>query len=402
MSSNNTSKNLINNLGFQWASTVYIAVIGFILSVILARELGVINYGNYSYILSLAYIFAIMQDGGYKTLIFRKSVNKNSQSLFSSAILHLASITIIGVLIIYFFRPHHWITLLTAILCFGLIVLCGFVSNRLKGEGKFKSEAIWQIFIKSLTASAILLTLFFYKDSSITSIFIAWSLAIVLALFWPIIKGYLFWPSFNFKGEVFKSSMVFLAIDFATVLYFRSDIVLLEYYGHTDGDVGQYSAAYRFLEGIILLATPIAQISFRSLRLSQNQKEFFALLGWLILLMLLIASIIILIGLFFGANLVLITFGVDYTFAGELLPLLLFAILFILPNYILTQGTIALNKEISFAKIVLFVALLNILLNLFFIPIYGALGAAFTTIFSEGILFLCLGWLMFCELRKNK
>ena len=87
-------------------------------------------------------------------------------------------------------------------------------------------------------------------------------------------------------------------------------------------------------------------------------------------------------------------FGQEYFHAGQLLPILLFALLFILPNYILTQSTIALNKELVFAKIVLFIAILNISLNLLIIPIYGAQGAAWTTIFSEGVLFLCLGLYM--------
>ncbi len=65
--------------------------------------------------------------------------------------------------------------------------------------------------------------------------------------------------------------MVFLTIDVATVFYFRSDIVLLEYFGNIEGDVGQYSAAYRILEGIILLATPVAMIAFRVLRLHSKK-----------------------------------------------------------------------------------------------------------------------------------
>ena len=191
--------------------------------------------------------------------------------------------------------------------------------------------------------------------------------------------------------------MVFLTIDVATVFYFRSDIVLLEYFGHIKSDVGQYSAAYRVLEGVILLATPVAQIAFRSLRLRQNQKEFFGLLSWLVLVMLMVASIIAVIGAFFGGDLMLIVFGEQYQYAGELLPLLLFAMLFILPNYILTQGTIALNKEIGYAKIAVTVALLNIVLNVWLIPDFGAMGAAWATIFSEGVLCLGLGWILWRE-----
>ena len=394
---NTVSDSWRKNLGYQWASTLYVAVLGFVVSVLLARELGVEGFGNYSYILSLAGIFLIIQDGGYKTLIFRESVDDSTQSLLSSGVMHVVSITVFGALVVFLLQPQRWLAILTAVCCMGLVVLSGFVSSLLKGKGDFKSDAAWRMVIRSLTACAILSALFLYEDGSVTSLFVGWSVALVLALIWPIAKGYLSWPSFNFKGELFRASMVFLTIDVATVFYFRSDIVLLEYFGHVHGDVGQYSAAYRVLEGVILLATPVAQIAFRSLRLRQNQKEFFGLLSWLVLVMLMVAGIIAVIGAFFGGDLMLIVFGEQYQYAGELLPLLLFAMLFILPNYILTQGTIALNKEIGYAKIAVLVALLNIVLNVWLIPDFGAMGAAWATIFSEGVLCLGLGWVLWRE-----
>ena len=58
------------NLSFQLISTIYIAIFGFVISIILARKFGVDDFGKFSYILSLAGIFFIFQDGGYKTLIF--------------------------------------------------------------------------------------------------------------------------------------------------------------------------------------------------------------------------------------------------------------------------------------------------------------------------------------------
>jgi len=371
--------------------------VGFVVSVLLARELGVEGFGNYSYILSLACIFLIIQDGGYKTLIFRESVDDSAQSLLSSGVGHVVSITVFGALIVFLLQSQRWLAILTAVCCMGLVVLSGFVSSLLKGKGDFKSDALWRMVIRSLTACAILSALFLYEDGSVTSLFVGWSLALLLALIWPILKGYLSWPSFNFKGELFRASMVFLTIDVATVFYFRSDIVLLEYFGHIEGDVGQYSAAYRVLEGIILLATPVAQIAFRSLRLRKNQKDFFGLLNWLVLVMLIVAIIITLIGVIFGGDVMLVAFGEQYQYAGELLPLMMFAMLFIFPNYILTQGAIAVNKEINYAKVVVLVALLNIVLNVWLIPDFGARGAAYATIFSEGVLCLGLGWILWRE-----
>ena len=397
MSINSSSNSWGSGLGYLWVSTLCIAIIGFALSVYIARALGVQDFGNYSYILSLAGILLIFQDGGYKTLIFRESVDDLKLSSMRFGVAHVITITIIGSVAILLFQPEHWLAILTAFCCMALLVLNGFVSSLLRGKGDFKSDAIWRIFVRTLSAFFILLVLVFYDNDSVTSLFVGWSLALVLTLIWPVAKGYLKWPSFSFKGELFRNSMVFLTIDVATVFYFRSDIVLLEYFGHIQGDVGQYSAAYRILEGIILLATPVAQIAFRSLRLRQNQNDFFGLLSRLVLIMFMVASIITIIGIFFGNYLMLILFGEQYQFAGDLLPILLFAMLFILPNYILTQGSIALNKEIYYAKIVVSVAIINIGLNIWLIPDFGAMGAAWATIFSEGLLCFALGWVLWRE-----
>lgn len=389
------------NLAYQWISTLYVAALGFFVSVILARELGVLNFGNYSFVLSLAGIILIIQDGGYRTLIYRESIDGNSKKLVSSAIFHNLLITAFVLLSISLLQPKFWLPIMTATFCMSLVVICGFVSSLLKGHGDFKSDALWKIAIRTLTAGGILLVLFLCRDNTITFLFVGWSIALILTLIWAIAKGYLEWPLYDFKNDFFKASMVFLTIDVATVFYFRSDIVLLEYFGNTEGDVGQYSAAYRILEGIILLATPVAMITFRFLRRNlKNKEKFFHLIWILLLLMFSVSILIVLLAAFWGKEFMVFVFGEEYLIAGTLLFWLLLAMFFILPNYILTQGAIALNKERSYAIIVVIIAVVNIILNIELIPNFGAIGAAWSTIVAEGILFFSLGILLLREKHK--
>lgn len=389
------------NLAYQWISTLYVAALGFFVSVILARELGVLNFGNYSFVLSLAGIILIIQDGGYKTLIYRESIDGNSKKLVSSAIFHVLSITGFVSLSILLLQPKFWLPILTATSCMSLVAISGFVSSLLKGCGDFKSDAMWKIAIRTFTAVSILLVLFLCKDNTITFLFVGWSIALILVLIWAIAKGYLEWPSYDFKNGFFKASMVFLTIDVATVFYFRSDIVLLEYLGNAEGEVGQYSAAYRILEGIILLATPVAMITFRFLRRNlKNKQKFFHLIWILLLIMFAASTLIVLLAAFWGKEFMVFVFGTEYSIAGTLLFWLLLAMFFILPNYILTQGAIALNKERSYAIIVVMIAVVNIILNIELIPNFGAIGAAWSTIVAEGILFLSLGTILWLEKHK--
>ncbi len=392
-----------NNLAPQWLSTIYVATISFVVSVLLARGLGVEGFGVYSYVLSLAGIFFIVQDGGYKTLIFRNGVDGYSKGdgLIGFGAGYLLLVTVSGVVIVMLFQPKHWLAIIAAIICMSLVVLSEFVSSTLKGDGEFKLDALWKITIRTVSAIAILLVLFYCSSNEISYLFIAWTFALLIVLIWPLVKGWLRWPRFNFNTEVIKANMAFLTIDVATVLYFRSDIVLLEYFGQQQGDVGQYSAAYRILEGIILLATPVAQITFRKLRLAENQQQFFRVLFLLIVSMLFAAILIITMGVLWGGDLMVFVFGEEYRKAGDLLPLLLISMVFILPNYILTQGAIALNKEVGYAKIVVGVALLNIVLNLWLIPEFGAMGAAWATIVAEGVLCIGLGVMLWIGQKRE-
>jgi len=386
----------------QFISTIFVALISFLLSVVLARKLGVVDFGNYSYLLGIAGIFMIFQNGGYKVLIFREGVNSNVKNLLSNAIGHLLFVTLAGLIFIFLFKPNNWPILISSIFCMGLVVLSEFISSLFRSEGRYHLDSLWRIFLRTLSALLILYIVFFFEVFTIGLIFLAWAMALLIGLVWPISKGLLSKPTFNIRNDFFRANMAFLTIEMATILYFRSDIVLLEYLGNNSGDVGQYAAAYRVLEGIILLATPIAVIVFRELKIRiNNPPSFFRLLFQLLPLMLFIALLIIIASALWGSKLIVIFFGTQYQLAGDLLFWLMLAMAFILPNYILTQGSIVLNREASYAKIVIVVALVNIVLNIWLIPKFGALGAAWATIFAEGMLFTGLSWMLFNEWRKN-
>lgn len=66
--------------------------------------------------------------------------------------------------------------------------------------------------------------------------------------------------------------------------------------------------------------------------------------------------------------------------AVQVLPWLLGALIFALPNGILTMGAIALNRERGYALAAGVGALVNIGLNIAWIPDYGARGAAWATV----------------------
>ena len=63
---------LAKSFSTQWLASAYVATISIILTFLFARLLGPEIFGIYNYLLTLASLFAILQDGGFRTLIFRE------------------------------------------------------------------------------------------------------------------------------------------------------------------------------------------------------------------------------------------------------------------------------------------------------------------------------------------
>ena len=384
------------NLASQWLATAYNAGVSIFLTFLLGRVLGPEAFGRYSYMLTLASLFFILQDGGFKTLLFREktlpspAIKGYGDRLFSWALGNTLMVTLGGVICVLVLPFQYGLGIVAAFLYFGLQAVANFISSILRGDGLFVREAKWQAMVRTLGALGMLLGLFLVRSQP-WAVFGGWFLGVLVSLFWaPISIGR---PSFGGFGirEVRAACLGFMAIDAATVVYYRCDIILLEYLTGNSAEVGYYSAAYRFLEGMVLMAVPLRVIWFRKLRLVWEDKRFFERqLLKMGLVMLGVACLVIGVGVFFRKEIVLFTFGPEYADSVSLLPWLLVALVFVLPNGVLTQGVVARNRERYYAFAAGFSALLNIGLNLELIPKFGGMGAAWATIATEAFLTIIL------------
>jgi O-antigen/teichoic acid export membrane protein len=101
--------------------------------------------------------------------------------------------------------------------------------------------------------------------------------------------------------------------------------------------------------------------------------------------------VIIPAGWFFSKEILSLCYGASFIDASPLFNLLLISFLFMIPNLVLTQATLAINRENFYAKITCVAALANIGLNFYLIPSMGARGAAIGTIVTEVLLMILIG-----------
>ncbi|EPM92053.1 hypothetical protein A259_37606, partial [Pseudomonas syringae pv. actinidiae ICMP 19070] len=98
-------------------------------------------------------------------------------------------------------------------------------------------------------------------------IFSAWGVGLLLTFVWfrrdlPAL------PRIRLALPVwaYRSAFVFLLMNLLTTIYHRVDIVILHSVLGYVREVGYYAVACRLIDGVMLLATPIALVMFRRMR----------------------------------------------------------------------------------------------------------------------------------------
>lgn len=303
---------------------------------------------------------------------------------------HLVTATVVGAVLAAVAMGETGLVVALAVGVSGGKVLSGFVSAYRRGEGDFPGEARWQIASRTLTAVAIVGGWLIW--GTLEAVLLAWIGGLCVTMVLPIARFYLCRPVFEWHRDTVQICLAFLVIDAATALYFRIDIVMLELLIGDSAVTGNYAAGFRLLEGVIYFMAPLSLIFFRQLRRRWRiADDFDRHLKVQMIVMAVAAAAIFAVFWLFGREIVVLAFGNAYAPVADVLAWLFGSLFFVLPNAVLTQAFIALNREWRYALGAISAAVANIGLNFWLIPSHGMWGAAFATLMTEGVLFVFLG-----------
>jgi O-antigen/teichoic acid export membrane protein len=396
---------IIKSLWAQWAATVFVGIVSFAVSIFIARQTGSSNFGEYSVALSVGAVLAIFIDGGMRNLLMRERTRPSPHlthlldQLPSIALGHALIVTLAFSLIAITLFTEKMALALAIVWCFFGIVLTQYISAILRGEGRFTLDAGWQMGHRTVSAVFIVLAIILGFHSP-WHILAAWALGAITAnLLFPF--GLKCRPSFTFRPGLYKVVLPLLWIDLATAVYFRSDMMMLQWLGVPQEQIGQYAAGYRLIEAMILLTAPVGLLLFRHIRLLNKDRRA---LGRYIPRATALAAILGVTGAAiiagFAEPIVALTYGSNYTETASLLAILAWSLAFVLPNAFLTQAALALNLERPYVWAASIAAVCNVALNFVFIVRYGAQAAAWVTIVTEAVLFAILAFVMHRNLKR--
>jgi O-antigen/teichoic acid export membrane protein len=188
-------------------------------------------------------------------------------------------------------------------------------------------------------------------------------------------------------GALTRRALPFGLGIFATVLLFNVDTVMLS---HMKGDVatGLYNLAYRLVDGLKLLPVAFCAALYPPLShtFRHDRKALNDLITKAWYLMAIVALPAAVGTTLLADRLIVLLFGARYEAAGPILALLVWAgaLMFLLS--VLTTALAAIDQQPAGAGLVFLGTTINVFLNWFFIPRWGAWGASLALVVAMVIM----------------
>lgn len=380
-------------------------VLVYIIAIFISKQFGPAVYGRYAIIKSLIMVFIIFATLGLNTLAIKLAADKSHYHLkrFKSDFLTksyfiILITTIILSVIIYLskdflaknaFKDYNLETYFRSLPVLLLAaVFLNYNSNLFKGQSRILLFAIISSFLTNAIFLICIFSIYGYYGVALENFVI---LSLLLAFVIPCIISFLFvFPvkrnhqTFKISGkQLIKNGFPMMISSSMIYLIFSVDTIMLGIFS-VSKDVGVYRIVSQ-VAGInaifVVVLGSVVGPKIAALYAENNQKDFKVLIQQSAKLIFFISLPVLLFLLIFSRK-ILLFFGDEFTVGyGALIILIISQFIFSITGFV----DLILNmtgNQIIFGKITMGIALLNIVLNLILIPIWGINGAAMATGFS--------------------
>jgi len=370
-----------------------------LLYIIIARALGVEEFGRFMFALSFTGIFLIFVDYGFNLLIV-KEVSQKPEWLVNLARLIINAKIFLSVLltVILFITlkvlkyPNETIIIVGILWLSSIFYSFGFFFNNVfRGLNQFQYETYPTILLNAIQFFVVVIFLMLgYKTLSVA---IAYLLARV---FYFSYSAYLLSskvskiPIDYNLSESIKSLKIALPYGIHAILatlYFQIDTVFLSYF-KGNVEVGYYQAAMRILMATMIVYEVIVSAFFPVIgKYIKDDREKFEKYALLLNKIVIYTGLVLGIGVFLFSNpLINLLYGVKYENSVIIMQILSIVIFlrFLGAGYGLFM-TVAEGQKFRAIGVSISV-IVSVVFNLILIPKYGATGAAIASLITHMVL----------------
>ncbi len=397
-------KQLLKDSAVYIGGSIIVQILGFIGLIFLMQFLPVSEYGKYIYIIEFIMIFAFFSDGGFTQHIVKESSQnpEHIQRIYSkaqSAQLLISAIMLLLILSISYasnsLQDFYYLSVFgisVVINAYFAPMLAIFVASGRKDLIFYKDVSL------SVLKLLFMLAGIYYKASLEYFIFLGFIncfVLLMLVLYTRYKKEftYLFNVKLDLSGSLtfIRQGFLFTILMAANVIYNKIDIIMLEKMTGSI-EVGYYAGATRFIYPFMFISGSFMTAIFPSLAKHAEDKEKFKSIQYLALYYLGGIGILLSTCLFLGSDIFFeLFFNHKYDESIPVFKVLVWylAIVFIYGS--ISNNLVAKNKVKFLVYLNLIMIVLNVALNFFLIPVYGAKGAAIATIICELLILVSAG-----------
>ncbi len=408
-----STKILFNNFFFQSIGQFGARIIGYAFFLFAANFLGTSEYGLFSLVMSIGYLVLPVMDFGLDKLIVM-FVSQNKKDDFFSLVNTKLITVLIGFLIVLTIVIFSKAEIRLPLLLFGIGISFQSLLNLIFGYYRGIEKMHWEAI--GLLGQRVLLVLFglffviIWNSAIGACSALALSLSLAFIVMYRILERELNTSIFTLqrffskiRTDIIKIALPLAFVDLLWGIYYRIDTVIIAQFCSMD-DTGIYNGAYKLVEGFMLIGSVIMISSFpRFARLAKhNINNYINEFNKIGILLLLLSVCVIISTVFFGDLLVKMILGVQYNDSIKILYILSLSIAAIYPGYLISYSMIAFGLQKQYMLGLLFGALTNVLLNLFLIPKYNIIGAAWSKVISTFFISIVCGIFLFDHMKNLK
>jgi O-antigen/teichoic acid export membrane protein len=391
-------KTIIRNISWLSISKIIVYLLSIITITLVPRYLGVEGYGQLNFALSFVGLFVILGDLGLNTLSLRELSKNNSliQKYFSKlfplkVFLSLVFTLIMGIIILLINKSLivKQILFLTIIIMV-ISIFSNFYLTFFQAKQKLQYRSIFEVLNKLFYV--LFIFLFIYLNKGVIGITLANILMNIFGLvflFFSLFKYVKFKINLDIK---FIKKQVIRAFPFAlgivfTNLYFHFDKILISFM-IDEYAVGLYAIGYTLYVFLFNVLSIFSVTFFPVISIYSFKEKLKSIINKYLYIILLFSTPLALGGIFLAKELIILIFGSVYVPGVVAFRVILVFFLVASINSVLTAILYNHNLEKFVLKYRIIATITNILLNLIIIPIFGIIGAALTTVFSEYIILI--------------
>jgi len=388
-----TRKRIVSNIAWMFTERVIVTLAVLASNIYVVRSLGVSRFGELSYLLAILGLVVVAADFGLRRVLLVSFGRSASGALVSATLLLKTAVAVLlgAACYVAFLQSGEAGFLAMVLFCvFAPLEVYAFVMQaELRNDLLAKIRTglalagagarVWLCLEGMGTVNILLIT---YVMQSVLLSLAAWAwTASDAKRTWHVSFSH-FSRVWRLSKIVFSKSIYFFFSMLIIQAHYRVDQIMISKMAGSD-ELGIYSAAYKLVEQLLMIPAIISAVLLPQMALNRKNRELTKNRLSMIYGTTMLASVGVAVPLMLMADpLIRLAFGAEFSAAGGVLFYLMLGVPFLfLANMSGLYFTVFGQERQAFIRNVAGLAV-NVALNLFMIPRYGAIGAALSTVAS--------------------